>query len=268
MLEKDAMMELDKIEKGLRNVIQMSSNMRLDESAEAFRLLLRKYERHDTIDKQLLYDAEYLLRFEFCDKDTSYKHSFEIFKTILDGVYKKRARTGRKTHLLSDEAGRLDSLDKSLGILFGEMKKKPQKKTAMLLLCLGHVIRYEAFAASGGFLRKRLIELINIGLRMTKKERDQLIEDFLTIRGKGKDGKADTTHIRNSIAHGRFEFIADNIIRFENVDKKGNTLFESQLNDGDILGLFNMFEMKLRFMLLYSLLIYLWRDIRDHEKSI
>lgn len=261
-------MEIDKVKKELENIIELSSKMRLVESEKAFRLLLRKYDNHKTIDKQLLNDGEYLLKSEFCDKDISYKESYKIFKGILNSVHKKRIVSGKKIHLLDDEKGRLDTLENSLGILFEEIKSETSTKRCMLLLCLGHLIRYEVYAGSDGFLRRKLIELINIGMNIKRKERDQLIEDFLSIRGKGKDGKADTTHIRNSIAHGRFEFVEDNFIRFVDVDKSGKRTFEKQLNDGDIFGLFNMFEMKVKFMVLYSMLIHLNADIKDQAIKI
>jgi len=260
-------MEVDKVKKGLENIIEMSSKMRLVESEKAFKLLLRKYDNHKTIDKQLLNDGEYLLKSEFCDKDISYKESYKIFKRILKGVHKKRIVSGKKIDLLADEKGRLDTLENSLGVLFEELKTEKSKKRFMLLLCLGHLIRYEVFAGSDGFLRRKLIDFINIGMNTEKKERDKMIEDFLSIRGKGKDGKADTTHIRNSIAHGRFEFIGDNVIRFVDVDKSGKQTFEKQLNDGDLVGIFNMFEMKLRFMILYSILIHLNADIDLSKKQ-
>ena len=259
-------MKIDKVKKGLENIIEMSSKMRFIESEKAFKLLLRKYERHNIIEKQLLGDGEFLLKSEFCDRDISHEKSFVIFKSILNSVHEKRIRTGKKVYLLEDKKGRLDTLENSLGVLFEELKSQTSKKSFMLLLCLGHLIRYEAFAGSDGVLRRKLIEFINIGMNMEKRGRDQLIEDFLSFREKGNDGKADTTHIRNSIAHGRFEFIGDNVIKFVDLDlKSGNRTFEKQLNDRELFALFNVFEMKLRFVVLYSILIGLNADIKDQS---
>ena len=90
-----------------------------------------------------------------------------------------------------------------------------------------------------------------------------MIEDFFTLKEKGSDGKSDTHHLRNSISHGRFQFISDGFIEFIDVDEKGNETFRKKLNSGDLLGVYNMFEMKLHFALLYFIIIQLRTDCRD-----
>ena len=92
-----------------------------------------------------------------------------------------------------------------------------------------------------------------------------LIEEFFSFRSIGTDNKSDTTHIRNSIAHGRFEFTSENVIRFRDVTA-GNITFDEIYNDGDLLMLSNIFEMKVKFTLLYFRLAEL--PIYFKDKSI
>lgn len=258
-------MTSDKVFDDLEVIITMCSRMKFIDAEKAYKLIQKEYTEHNKIDKQLLEDAEYLLCEDYKSRDQSHAKSYRIYKKILKGVFDKRTTTGKKVMLIQDKKKRLETLENSLGVIFDELKVQKSKKSFMILLCMGHVIRYEAFASSDGVLRRKFIELINIGLDLTKEERNKLIEGFFSIRGFGNDGKSDTWHIRNAIAHGRFEFVKDDVIKFTDVDKDGKITFERELNDGDLFGLFNMFEMKLRFVLLYSKLAELNAAIKEQS---
>ncbi|MCK4444534.1 MAG: hypothetical protein KAW09_08320, partial [Thermoplasmata archaeon] len=138
--------EENEVEETLGGIVSMTGRMGFKDSNEAFVLTLKKYKSHGTMDKTLLNDAEYLLVADFCERDDSHKQSYGILKHILDGVYRKRIKTGKKLSLLQDERGRLEYIENSLGVVFDEIKSRQSKRTTMLLLCLGHLIRYEAFA--------------------------------------------------------------------------------------------------------------------------
>ncbi len=266
-------MKIDNVRNNLINIIEMTKKFKFNKTKRIFIQELKRYDNKNVIKQQMLLKGENMLISEFCNRDISYEKSYKIFEKIIIKVYGKRLKSGKKVNLLKDETGRLDKIENSLGILFQEIqsfekkKSRKSKKNFMFLLCLAHILRYEAYASSNGFIRKKMVMLIDIGMKIDKKKRDQLIEDFFTIRKQGSEGKADITHIRNSVAHGRFEFINDNTIKFTDI-KSGKKTFEITLNDGDLVGLFNMFEMKLKFVILYSIFIQLLFDIKRQNVNV
>jgi len=88
-----------------------------------------------------------------------------------------------------------------------------------------------------------------------------LVEDFFTVRTKGSDGRADSTHIRNAFAHAKFEFVDDKTIIVWDTDEKGSETFRKKLTVSDLLGLFNMFEKKLALAETYPSLMAAINDL-------
>jgi hypothetical protein len=145
---------------------------------------------------------------------------------------------------------RVRSLDENLGIIYDELtSSQGTPNQRYLLLCLGHVIRWEVRAREV----EQQLERLAHRAYMNQEEKVSLVaKDYLTIRKKGSDGEPDTKHLRNSIAHGRFRFMVRGAIEFEDRDMLGKTVTFSQRFSFEEFGRFcDLFEVRLRLLPLY-----------------
>src|SRR5574341_806747 len=153
-------------------------------------------------------------------------------------------------------------LDKGLGIIYDEFQLGPiTERKIMLLLCLGHILRWEV---RGQDVKWQLKKIGDISFSQRIYDLDNLINKFLMIDTLGSDGKPDTFHIRNAIAHGRFSFQKDDKIELWDVNPDDGT--ETYRTSKDLKGLMdfcNSFETKLRFVSLSYSFIGMMKGISE-----
>ena len=222
--------------------ISQTKQLKLNDTKSAAELVLKRYNTKK-LDADIVSDFGSIFELEFSQQDLSYEKSFKILKKFLDSALKKRRTSGKLINPYPVDRTRIKQLDNNLGIIYDEIcSEKESNKRPMLLLCLGHIIRKEVWF---DYFKKWFTEIGNIGSIRGEKLIDDFIKEYFTIKHEN-----DVYHIRNSIAHGNFEFIDEHNIEFQS-HKDGNVIFNIRLNDGDLIQLNNMFEKKARFLDLF-----------------
>ena len=131
----------------------------------------------------------------------------------------------------------------------------------MLLLCLAHIVRWEV---RGQDVKKQLKNIGGISFSQRSDYLNKLINEFLMVEELGSDGKPDTFHIRNAIAHGRFRFQEDDILELWDVKQGTETETYRTKKDGKELADFcNAFETKLRYVSLYYSFLGMMKKISE-----
>lgn len=232
----------DIIDKKLNWFINQTKQMKLNDTKSAAELVLKRY-KAKKLDDGVVNDFGTIFELEFSQQDPSYEVSFGILKNIWIKAIEKRKTTGQLINLYPVNRTRINDLEQNLGILHDEiLSERESKKRLMLLLCLGHIIRKEVWFE---YFENWFAEIGNIG-SFKKADCEDFLRKYFTIRREN-----DILHIRNSIAHGNFRFLNDNFIEFRDYERDGTEVFKIELNDGDLIQLTKMFEMKVRFLDLF-----------------
>ncbi len=235
-------MTTDIIEKKLNWFIGQAQQMKLSDTKDAAELVLKRYKTRN-LDESIVNAFGTIFELELSQQDPSYEKSLKIIKEIWDNAINKRKKSGKPINPYLVDRTRINHLEENLGVVHDEaFSEKESTKRRMLLLCLGHVIRKEVWFK---YFKDWFTEIGNIG-SFKKEEIRDFLKEYFTIKH-----EEDISHIRNSIAHGNFKFIDENFIEFRSYDEEGNEVFKIRLNDGDLVGLNNMFEKKARFLDLF-----------------
>lgn len=222
--------------------INQTEQLKLNDTKSAAELVLKRYNTKK-LDEDTVNDFVSLFELEFSQQDPSYEKGLEIIRLFWDGALKKRTISGKLINPYPVDRTRINQLDNNLGIIHDEiLSEKESNKRLMLLLCLGHIIRKEVWF---DYFKKWFTEIGNISSIRGEKIIDDFIKEYFTIRSEN-----DIYHIRNSIAHGNFNFTDEHNMEFQS-HKDGKIIFNIRLNDGDLIQLNNMFEKKARFLDLF-----------------
>jgi len=242
----------------LRELLPIAEKLGLRDTHRALRVLLRRRMEKKAWDWGILEDFVNDFKLEFSQQDPTYAEGFRILDEIFDATFAVKKRKGKRIDLLAVKWSPEEHafLDASLGVVMTKAQKASDPVTFALLAGLGHIIRYKT---KGAFARRR-IELWTRPSVPDRKRREQVAEDFLAVKRKGTDGRADTTHIRNAFAHAHFEFEADKRIRLWD-EKDGKKTYHAVLNIADLIGLTNMFEKKLAIAEVYPSLLVAVEDL-------
>ncbi len=131
----------------------------------------------------------------------------------------------------------------------------------VLLVAIGHIIRFQM---KGGFVS----QLIHFWASPSRKKaaRNSLVEDYLTLKTKGSDGKADTRHIRNAFAHAHFEFVDSRTVHLWD-ETNGVRTFDAHFDVLELVQFFNMFEKKLALAEIHISMLLALNDLYGDYKS-
>lgn len=247
-------MTTDMIEKKLNWFISRAQQMELNDTKSAAELVLKRY-KTKKLDEGIVNDFGTIFEIEFSQQDSSYEKSFKIIKKIWNKAIEKRKSTGKLIDPYPVDRTRINQLEKNLGIIYDEaLSEKESNRRFMLLLCLGHIVRKEAWFK---YFNDWFTKIGNIG--SFKKESKDFLKEYFTIRYKD-----DISNIRNSIAHGNFKFLDDHFIEFRSYDRNGKEIFKIKLTDGDLIELNNIFKKKVRFLDLFIEFEVIMKLIADH----
>jgi len=191
------------------------------------------------------------------NRDISLDHlSVSSADAILKEILGKSSAIARKKGKPLDIANRLtqrmSEIESTLGPVFDQMRfligqGSNYYRSAAYLALLAFPIRWEI---QGDFIRQRLVDLSQKSLSRNQARRGKLIEEYLSIWGIADDGKSDSVHLRNAIAHGRFRIKKD-MVYFQDVDEKGKTIFEDAKSIPQVLyEMNNIFEKKVVLLVL------------------
>ena len=221
----------------------------LYDTHQALSLFLKRRNEKGNWNWSIFQDFINLFFNEFSGQDPTYGDGIEILRNIFQKSFDVKKRKGKKINLkeIVQTKEELDEIENSLGVVL-DLAQKTENPQVFILLCgMGHVIRFERISR---FVEKRIHHWASPAYP-GKKDRQILIEDFITLRSKGKNGFADARHIRNSFAHGHFKFLDHETIELWDIDNDSNIAFKCKLNTGDMMNIFDMFEKKLRIAILY-----------------
>jgi hypothetical protein len=243
----------------LQELEQAAQKLGLPDSAHALSVLLRRRLDSGTWNWGLFEDCVNTLELEFSQQDRTYAEGLGILKGILEKTWDVKRRKGRRMEPFGrswtpDERSQLDA---SLGVLTEALQRASDAETAVLLAGLGHVIRYET---KGGFVRSRIHYWASPSIRLPA-DREQLVEDFFTLKGKGSDGRSDVTHIRNAIAHAHFEFTKGSVELWDFDPESEKETFRKRFSGMEFLELSNTFERKLVLAEVYPSLLLAIEDL-------
>jgi hypothetical protein len=247
---------------GLKTFIEGCKLLRLNDSAHAAEILLKIFSQKGYLDTGVAEDLNTTFLLEYSQRGDREEREFEILVEIIWSAINKRKTSGKSIILNFKDYQRIKELDKSLGIIYDEFHSGSiTDRNKMLLLCLGHIVRWEV---RGQDVKYQLEQIGNISFSQRKHDLDKLINKFLMIETLGSDEKPDTFHIRNAVAHGRFRFHKDDIL--ELWDVKQGTETETFRTKKDIKRLTYFcyaFETKLHFVSLYYSFLIMMKKISE-----
>lgn len=175
---------------------------------------------------------------------------------VLDEILGMSAEVAKKRRKPLDAGNklteRMKKIPASLGPIIDQITflvnhGSDYNEAAAYLSLLAFQIRWEV---QGDYIGGRLVELSQKSLSQNITRRNRLIAEYLSIWGIADDGKPDSVHLRNAIAHGRF-FTRNDIVHFEDVDKKGKTTYEDAKSMRQVVyELNNVFEKKVIILVL------------------
>jgi hypothetical protein len=252
---------------GLKTFIEGCKLLRLNDSAHAAEILLKRFSQKGYLDEGVAEDLNTTFLLEYSQRGDREEREFEILKEIIWSSINKRKESGKIIPLIFKDDQRIKELDKSLGIIHDEFQLGSITEiNIMLLLCLGHILRWEV---RGQDVKWQLKKIGDISFSQRIHDLDKLINKFLMIETLGSDGKPDTFHVRNAIAHGRFSFQKDNKLELWDVNLHNGT--ETYRTSKDLKGLMdfcNAFETKLRFVSLYYSFIGMMKGISESIEKL
>jgi hypothetical protein len=250
---------------GLKIFIERCNLLRLKDSAYAAEILLKRFSQKGYLDTDVAKDLIATFNLEYLQRGDREEREFEILERIFRSAVDKREKSGKKIALnfFKDEQ-RFKELDKSMGIIYDELHSVSiTDRNKMLLLCLGHIVRWEVRGQDVKYLLKQIGNI-----SFSQKNLDKLIDKFLMIETLGSDEKSDTFHIRNAVAHGRFRFHDDHI---ELWDVEQKTKIETFRTKKDIKGVKDFciaFETKLHSVPLYYSFLIMMGYIAKHNRNV
>lgn len=189
------------------------------------------------------------------------KSTFDIMENVLlKAMDDAGNRSLKELENLAKSAPPIDRyieiLDGSLSIIHNEINTTRKKEVMVILLMFGHVIRWQAledFAKSWVYhygkglsndgLKKEAIEAL-IGIKLYTKTSTTIM--------------ADSRLYRNAIAHGGFKLTNLDMIDFWTRDERGVKHDLIPLNSGDIAGLYQFSEIRLRTMEIFARVLRAW----------
>ena len=245
--------------KRLSDLETATRDLGLDDSSHALSILLRRRTEKGAWNWGLFEDCVNSVELEYSQQDPTFAEGLAILRNILEKTFEVKRRKGKRMEPfgVSWSQEQLTQQDASLGLLTRVLQQATSPQSAFLLAGLGHIIRYET---KGAFVRSRIYHWASPSTQLPK-DRRQLAEDFLTLRSKGRDGKADTTHLRNAFAHAHFQYLNDGHVELWDLDSSRKETFRTVLNAADMLGLSNLFEKKLLLAEVYPSLIVAVEDL-------
>ena len=236
---------------GLETFIEGSKILRLNSSAHAAEILLKRLSQKGYLDEGIANDLNTTFRLEYGQMGDREERDFEILEEIVwSAINIKKKKTGKYLKLGLHDYLRIKELEKNLEVIYDEIHLGSiSERKIMLLLCLAHIVRWEV---RGRDVKKQLKDIGGISFSQRADYRDKLINEFLMVEELGSDGQPDTFHIRNAIAHGRFSFQEDDLLELWDVKQGTKTETYRTKKDRKALTDFcNAFETKLRFVSLY-----------------
>jgi len=231
-----------------KTVLPVLKILGLNDSHQALSLLLRKRENKDRWDWDVLEAFMNTFEIEFCELDKSFDEGFRIVKEILTKTFAIKKRKGKPINLREIPWKKTDTehLDRTLGVIGTCHKGVKDSRVSMFLMGFGFIIMYESKV---DFARRRLASWAMPSIT-DKKHREQIIEDFLVLRGTGSDGKSDLLHIRNGFAHGHFEFIKEDRILLWDTSRNIET-YRREFSWNDLKDFIIQTQKKLEFLEIY-----------------
>lgn len=227
--------------------------MELKDSHEAVSLLLRKREHNGKWDWGLLEDTVNSIELEFSQQHETYKAGLRLIKKTLHNTFEVKRRKGKEISLLEEPWTMTDTehLKNTLGVIEDCFKGLEDTRTAILLFGLSLIILYES---KGSFARRRISAWASPS-GISKEDRNKLVEDYLTINGKGSDNKSDMLHIRNAFAHGHFEFKDDNSLSLWDINTEEKETFRRDFSTQDLAQLTIIFQKKMEMLEIYPFIL-------------
>ncbi|TET91474.1 MAG: hypothetical protein E3J35_01820 [Methanomassiliicoccales archaeon] len=243
----------------LRDLEVTARTLGLVDSSDALSILLRRRAEKEAWDWGLFEDCVTTLVLEYSQQDKTLAEGLAILDRILQRTFEVKRRKGKRMEPfgVSWSQEQLSQLEASLGFLTRALHRTSDIQSSILLAGLGHIIRYET---KGAFVRARIHYWASPSTS-SRKDREQLVEDFLMLWSKGSDGKADTTHLRNAFAHAHFRFFDEDRVELWDLDRSGNETFRTVLKATDIQSLYNLFEKKLILAEVYPSLLVAIEDL-------
>lgn len=150
----------------------------------------------------------------------------------------------------------VEILEGNLRIIHDEIHKTKKKDILILLIMFGQIIRWqilEDFAKSWVYHYGK--DLSDEG---SKKEAIEVLLGISFFSSNQITIMADTRLYRNAIAHGGFKFINSDEIDFWTRDEKGIKHDLQSLNSGDLVGLYQFSEIRLRTMEIFARVLRAW----------
>jgi len=244
----DIVWKSDLEEAAFRRLERLLPSLKLSGLVDTYKglsLLLRKRQNRGTWDWGVFEDFVTTYELEVSQQERTLEKGLEIIRTSLERTYEVKRRKGKLVDLLEEKWTENDTshLDKNLGVLGKCFPNLANPQAAIFLMALAIVIVYET---KGAFGRRRLRAWLMPSIRK-QSEREQIIEDFLTIDGKGSDGKSDFLHLRNGFAHGHFEFIDQRTITIWDVSER-NEVYRRRLPIQDLGRLVEISQKKLEML--------------------
>lgn len=248
---------------GLKTFIEGCKLLRLNDSANAAKILLKRFSQKGYLDEDVAEDLNTIFLLEYRQRGDREDREFEILQEIVWSAISKRKKSGKIIPTNFKDYQRIRELDKNIGAIYDEFQLGSiTDRNKMLLLCLGHIVRWEV---RGQDVKYQLEQIGNISFSQRKYDLDKLINKFLMIETLGSDEKPDILHVRNAIAHGRFHFQEDDKLELWDVNLDDESETYRTIKDLKGLKYFcNAFEMKLRFVSLYYTFIVMMKSISKY----
>ncbi len=247
----------------LSDILEALKKLGLTDAHHALQVLLRR-RRERSWDWGVLEDFVNTFELEFSQEDATYKKGLRLLKSILGETLDVKRRKGRlidpKQATWSPE--RLAHTNASLAQITDLFKRTRVPEIQVFLAAMGHIIRFET---KGRFVSE-LVHFWAAPSVRRKADRNAVVEDYLTLKTKGSDGKADTRHVRNAFAHAHFRFIDGRTIHIWD-ENNGVRTFDAQFDFLDLFQFFNMFEKKLALAEIHVSLLLALNDLYGDYKS-
>ncbi len=245
-------------------ILDRLKKLGLTDAHRALQTLLRRRREDGKWDLGVLQDFVTTYELEFSQEDSTYEEGLQLLKRILGETFDVKRRKGR----LMDpkEAAwnpdRLAHTNTSLALVMDLFKQTRVLEIQVLLAAMGHIIRFQM---KGGFV-SQLIHFWASPSVKRKADRNAIVEDYLTLKTKGSDGKADTRHIRNAFAHAHFEFVGSRTVHLWD-ESNGVRTFDAHYDVLDLVQFFNMFEKKLALAEIHISMLLALNDLYGDYKS-
>ena len=243
----------------LRELEGAALTLGLPDSAQALSVLVRRRVDNGVWDWDMFEDCVNTLVLEYSQRDRTYAEGLEILKRILDKTFEVKRRKGRRMEPFGRTwtAEERSQLDSSLGVLTQAVQRVTDAETGVLLAGLGHLMRYET---KGAFVRDRIHYWASPSVS-SPEEREQLVEDFFTVRTRGNDGRSDATHLRHAVAHAHFRFVKEGAELWDSDLESEKETFRQEYSVMELLEFCNLFEMKLVLAEVYPSLLLAIEDL-------